>query len=202
MRIITGTARGRILAAPKGLATRPITERVRGAIFNILRDEVAGAAALDLFAGSGSLGLEALSRGAQRCVFVERDRAAADVLRRNAATLGFTDRCEVLVADAFRVRPDGPFDIVFVDPPYALAARLDEDSEMAGLVRNLFAGRLLKPAGVVVARTPKRSGPLALPSGAVLADERFYGADAVRFLRRSSQQSAISRKRPHPDAEC
>ena len=83
MRIIAGTARGARIVAPRGLATRPMTERVRGAIFNILGDEVVEAAVLDLFAGSGSLGFEALSRGAARCTFVERARDAVQVLRRN-----------------------------------------------------------------------------------------------------------------------
>jgi len=167
-----------------------MTERVRGAIFNILGDEVVGAAVLDLFAGSGSLGFEALSRGAARCIFVERQRDAVQVLRRNVETLRFTDHARVLVADAFRPpkgRIGAPFDLVFVDPPYRLAKRLDEGSEIAGLVRNVFTGRTLNRTALVVLRAPHRSGPLWLPERVEAADVRAYGADCVRFLRWSRQ---------------
>ena len=189
MRIIAGTARGATIAAPGGLATRPMTERVRGAIFNILREEVIDAAVLDLFAGSGSLGLEALSRGAASCVFVERSRSAARVLQGNIDALGFGDRARTLVADALRLpcglQEEG-FDLVFVDPPYGLARRLDVQSQIAGLIRNLFSGRMLEERGAVVLRTPRRAGPLWLPETVAVADLREYGADLVRFLRRSN----------------
>jgi 16S rRNA (guanine966-N2)-methyltransferase len=206
MRIIAGTARGATIAAPRGLATRPMTGRVRGAVFNILGEAVVDAAVLDLFAGSGSLGLEALSRGAATAVFVERRPAAAKVLLRNVEALGFADRTRVLVADALRLpasRLKGQFDVVFVDPPYGLAERRDQEGEIPGLLHNLFAGPMLKETVVVIVRTPRRpgrgrtgAGDLWLPEAAVAGDVRLYGADCVRFLRRSRQHGAIGGQPP------
>jgi 16S rRNA (guanine966-N2)-methyltransferase len=126
MRVISGTYRGHRLRAPKG-ATRPTTDRTREAIFNLVQHRVAlpGARALDLFAGSGALGFEALSRGAAAATFVEQHRGALGVIRQNAAALGVSDRCTVLRADAFRFLegPAGePFDLILTDPPYALDA--------------------------------------------------------------------------------
>jgi len=185
LRIIGGAARGRRLLAPKGRTTRPVTGRVRSAVFNILGPSVASAAVLDLFAGSGAMGLEALSRGADRCVFVERNRAALEALERNIAALSVAERTRAEPGDALRVDPArwrGPFDLVFVDPPYALADRVDEASSIGGLMSNLFGGRLLNRPAQVVVRTPAASGPLWVPAGAEIVDARTYGADAVRFV--------------------
>jgi 16S rRNA (guanine(966)-N(2))-methyltransferase RsmD len=126
MRIISGTYRGHPLRAPKG-ATRPTTDRTREAVFNLVQHRVAlpGARVLDLFAGSGALGLEALSRGAATATFVEQHRGALGVIRRNAASLGVGERCTVLRADALRfldAPPEAPYDLVLADPPYALDA--------------------------------------------------------------------------------
>lgn len=124
MRIIGGTFRGHRLTAPKG-PTRPTTDRTREAVFNLLqsRTDLREARVLDLFAGSGALGLEALSRGAAEAVFVEKAGAALGVIRKNAAALGVADRCRIVRADALRwlEREAGPsFDLAFADPPYAL----------------------------------------------------------------------------------
>ncbi len=127
MRVIGGSARGRRLDAPPGRGTRPITDRAKEAIFNMLvsLDAVGpGRAVLDLFAGSGSFGIESLSRGVDRAVFVERDRGAASVLTANLERLDFADQARVLVKPvaAALVDPvvlDGTFDVAFCDPPYA-----------------------------------------------------------------------------------
>lgn len=126
MRIIGGTYRGHRLRAPKG-ATRPTTDRTREAIFNLVQHRLAlaGADVLDLFAGSGALGLEALSRGAASATFVEQRGAALGTIRQNAAALGVADRCTVLRADALRFlegTPDAAYALIFADPPYALDA--------------------------------------------------------------------------------
>lgn len=131
MRVIGGTHRGRRLAAPRGLRTRPTADRVREALFDILGPAVRGQRVLDLFAGTGAVGIEALSRGAAHVVFVERDRDAVRTLRANLSALGLSrDRAPVVVADAVTSiarlgRTEPPFDLVFLDPPYAgdLAAR-------------------------------------------------------------------------------
>jgi len=122
MRVISGTARGRKLQAPPGRGTRPITDRAKEGIFNILESlgGVAGATVVDLFAGSGSFGIECLSRGAERVVFVERNRAAVQTLTGNLATLGFEDRARVITGSVESVLSDLPVaDIAFCDPPYA-----------------------------------------------------------------------------------
>lgn len=121
MRIITGTARGARLKTPRGLATRPTADRIKESLFNILGRRVQGRRVLDLFAGTGNLGLEALSRGAAEAVFV--DRATAPLIRENAVHTHLLDRARIEQADVFtalnRLRgEDAPFDLVFCDPPY------------------------------------------------------------------------------------
>lgn len=122
MRVIAGEFAGRKLVAPEGMTTRPTTDKVRQALFNSLTSMgvVEGAVVADLFAGSGALGIEALSRGAERCIFVERDRAALTALRQNIAALGIDDRCTVTASDVMAWVPAmRNVDIAFIDPPYA-----------------------------------------------------------------------------------
>ncbi|MEX0892070.1 MAG: 16S rRNA (guanine(966)-N(2))-methyltransferase RsmD [Gemmatimonadota bacterium] len=131
MRIIAGRWGGRRLAAPPGRSTRPTADRVREAWMSALQPEITGATVLDLFAGSGALGLEALSRGAERVTFVERARAALRALEQNVETLEAGEACQVVRADAvawIRQLPPGAFDLALADPPYAqgLAAILVE----------------------------------------------------------------------------
>ncbi len=140
MRVISGTARGRKLNAPSGGGTRPITDRAKESIFNMLQSlgGVEGATVLDLFAGSGSFGIECLSRGAERVTFVERDRHAAQVLRDNVDRLDFADRSEILVASVERALSGrGQVDIAFCDPPYA-----DDpwDDLLSSIPANLLVG--------------------------------------------------------------
>lgn len=122
VRIVAGSARGRRIDAPPGRDTRPTTDRVREALFNALGSmrAIDGATVADLFAGSGALGLEALSRGASHATFVESDRRTAEVIRRNLATLGFDDRARVVVGDAIGHARTAPHvDLALCDPPYA-----------------------------------------------------------------------------------
>jgi 16S rRNA (guanine966-N2)-methyltransferase len=124
MRIIAGTARGTTLRVARSPGLRPTGDRQRETLFNVIRDRVDGAAVLDLFAGSGGLGLEALSRGSRDCVFVEKSSRAATVLRGNAERCRLTDRSTVIVADwraALRRLSGKPrrFDLIFADPPWA-----------------------------------------------------------------------------------
>lgn len=129
MRVITGTARGRRLNTLPGDDTRPTADKVKGALFSAIQFELEGRRVLDLFAGSGALGIEALSRGAAQCTFVERDRRAADIVRQNLQSTGLADRAQVFCTDARTFLPGaGIFDIALLDPPYAsgLAAALIE----------------------------------------------------------------------------
>lgn len=124
MRIITGVAKGKKLATLEGEATRPTSERIKGAIFSSIQFDVADRRVLDLFAGSGQMGLEALSRGAERAVFIDSSREAMEIVKKNARSCGFFDKSHFLVSD-FRnyIRKASgreQFDLVFIDPPYGL----------------------------------------------------------------------------------
>lgn len=144
LRIIGGQFRGRKLLYSGDLATRPMRDRVREAVFSILRDAVVDARVVDLFAGTGAMGLEAVSRGAHSAVFVERDRLAAQFVRKNLDTLGLTSRCEVVAADVFswwKYHPPFPAapHVVFCCPPYRLYSEAAEAMEdlISGLVREI-----------------------------------------------------------------
>ncbi len=120
MRVITGTARGKRLVTREGEAVRPTPERVKEALFSIIQFEIEGRRVLDLFAGSGQLGVEALSRGAREAVFVDSSRESAETVRKNVEACGFEDRAKVENMDfaAFLLRAEKPFDLAFLDPPY------------------------------------------------------------------------------------
>jgi 16S rRNA (guanine966-N2)-methyltransferase len=147
MRIITGLYKGRSIKTVKDLSVRPATERVRQTLFNMLanRIEFDGITVLDLFAGSGSLGLEALSRGAARAVFVEEGEEAAGYIEENARVLGCEDAVEVLQMDAmgFLGTRHGTYDLVFADPPYAF----EQTGQIPGLV---FDHGMIRPGGYLL----------------------------------------------------
>ncbi len=176
MRVIAGTAKGRRLRAPKGEHTRPTSDRVRESLFASLGDRVPDAVVLDLWSGPGTLGIEALSRGAARAVHVERDRHALTALRANLEATGFADRARVVSGDvdAFAAHPSGgPFTLVFVDPPYAL----DTPPVWRVLKRLLRAGALAEGATISVERQRSRHGPepVTLPAGVAWDGARAYG---------------------------
>ena len=175
MRVVAGEYRGRRLQAPRGLDVRPTSDRVREALFSILGD-ISGLRVLDLFAGSGALAIEALSRGAASAVLVENDRPALDAIRANLEPLADVE-AEVVRADALRWLDGrrGPFDLVFVDPPYSSARKL------AGpLTQKLSAA--LSPEALIVSESDKRDPmTLAFP----LADERIYGHTRIAIHRAS-----------------
>jgi 16S rRNA (guanine966-N2)-methyltransferase len=182
VRIIAGELRGRKIIAPPGLATRPMLDRVREAMFSTLQRRMPGAAVLDLFAGSGSLGLEALSRGARRVRFVERSAPALDALRKNVATLGVAARCEIVVADAQKAASWGPAaDVIFCDPPYAL---LEEDRDRVLRMVAALVGGQLADAGVVVLHAP-RGGLAESDFSDVAARVRRYGTNDLWYLRQT-----------------
>jgi 16S rRNA (guanine966-N2)-methyltransferase len=173
VRIIAGTAKGRRLAVP-ARGTRPLTGRAREAVFSSLAAMVPGSAVLDLYAGSGSLGLEALSRGAASCVFVEREPASAEVLRRNVGAVGLGGTVVVQDVDRFLQTGDANYDLAFVDPPYA-ARDID-------LVLDLVAGRMA-PGGVAVVH--RRVGePASDIEFLSLITDRRYGDAHIRVLRK------------------
>ncbi len=172
--MIGGAARGRRLVAPPGDA-RPTTDRVREALFNVLGPgPVRGAAVLDLYAGSGALGIEALSRGASRAVFVERDSGAVAAIESNLVATGFTELARVRRLDvrAHLARPDrsGPFDLVLIDPPYATPGA-EVEATLAALADRGWLG----PGAVVTVERARVDGVPALPTGWGIEFERAYG---------------------------
>ena len=164
MRVVAGTFKGRRLAAPRGTRTRPTADRVREALFSMLGD-VGDARVLDLYAGSGALGIEALSRGAASAVFVERDAQALAAIERNLAAVGV--EATVVRQDVLRflARADGAFDLVFCDPPYDSASRL------AGQLADRLPALCAEDARIVT-ESDKRN-PLVLPFPLLV--ERAYG---------------------------
>lgn len=185
MRIVGGSHRGRRLLAPPGSIVRPTSDRAREALFNILSHGVlavggipfSGAGVLDAFAGTGALGLEALSRGAAAVVFIEQDREALAVLRRNIDALGEGARTQILPGDATRpLRAISGCAVVFIDPPY-------RSGLAAPALTALDAAGWFAPEGLAVIETAARE-ELAAPAGFSLLDERVYGAARLVFLRR------------------
>ncbi|HEY2481116.1 MAG TPA: 16S rRNA (guanine(966)-N(2))-methyltransferase RsmD [Caulobacteraceae bacterium] len=182
MRIVAGAYRGRTLVAPKGHSTRPTSDRARQSLFNVLEyaswsRPVAGLRVLDGFAGSGALGLEALSRGAIFCLFADRDLAARTVIAANLAALGCRERGRLAGFDMTRLPPRGveaPFDLVFLDPPYR--SGLAE----AALV-SLEDGGWLSPGALAVVERGAGEEPL-VASGYTSLDERAWGKAHVSFL--------------------
>jgi 16S rRNA (guanine966-N2)-methyltransferase len=176
-RIIAGAARGRRLAAPRGARTRPTSDKVRGAVFNLLGQFFDGGDVLDLYAGTGALALEALSRGCGRAVAVESDREAAECLRRNAEACGVADRVEIRRGRALDVVPNlprGAFALAFVDPPYGEGP----DAALA-----LLDGPVA-PGGRVVAEHDARRPPAERYGALALADRRAYGGTGISIYRR------------------
>ena len=182
MRVIAGADRGRKLRAPRGSTTRPTGAKVREAIFNIL-GPLASIGVLDLFAGTGALGIEALSRGAHHATFVERDHRALSALHRNLREFDLTNRARVIVANVavalqrLSEEASSRFNWVFVDPPYAS----DEVSHVLAL---LSGGQILADGAVVIVEHDRHNLPPEQVGVIDMVDRRFYGDTGLSFYRR------------------
>jgi 16S rRNA (guanine966-N2)-methyltransferase len=185
MRIVAGSRKGHTIYAPKGLATRPTSDRVRENVYNIVAPWVEGARVLDLYAGSGAMGLEALSRGAESAVFVEADADAVRAIERNLDKLRLTGatvlRLEATTALAQEAAAGRKYDLVLLDPPYAMT---DYDV----LVR--YVPRVLADDGLLVLETAAKSEP-ALPGLAVRTTRR-YGSTRVTVFEQLSRSSGVA----------
>jgi 16S rRNA (guanine966-N2)-methyltransferase len=189
MRIIGGKFKGHGLSGPKGQATRPTSDRVRESIFNILAHGVdgfslEGARVLDLFAGTGAMGLEALSRGARFCQFVDETAEARGVIRRNADALGVIGQCKIWRRDATRLGPAAPqpgFDLIFADPPY------NKDLGTKALA-SLVVGQWFNPQALVVVEEAEKAS-LACPPELTELDRRVYGDTQILIARAKSPAS-------------
>jgi 16S rRNA (guanine966-N2)-methyltransferase len=183
LRVTAGTARGTVLSLPDG--ARPVPSRMKQALFNILRDRVTDAAVLDLFSGTGSLGIEAASRGARTTVLVEVDPRIAAVLEENIRRAHVENRCTVLRADAYLAhdalgRDAGPFDILFLDPPYIHSEDAECRRRLGRTLRELVRKGMLKLEAAVVLHV--RAGAFRsedLPEQVEATDVRRYGAGTL-----------------------
>ena len=176
IRVISGKFGGRKIEAPDNTRTHPMGERIRNALFNSIGSEVIGAEVLDAFAGTGSVGLEALSRGAKSAVFIERDNIAAKILAKNINTLAAEDQAKIIrtsVLNWVENNNHEQFDLIFADPPY-------HDPQFS-TVAKLYG--LLKPGGLMILSHPGGSEVPAKP-GVVVVDNRSYGNADLTFYRR------------------
>jgi 16S rRNA (guanine966-N2)-methyltransferase len=181
MRIVGGEFRGRPLAAPRSDAIRPTTDRTREALFNVLTHRFAekldGARVLDLFAGTGALGLEALSRGASYCVFIEESAEGRGLIRTNVEAFGLTGCTKIFRRDATQLGEAGtiqPFDLVFADPPYGEGL-----GELA--LESARSGGWLAPGALCLVEESAAAGFRPGP-GFTVTDERSYGETVIRFI--------------------
>jgi 16S rRNA (guanine966-N2)-methyltransferase len=190
MRIIAGELRGRKILPPEGMETRPVTDRVKQSVFDIIAPLLPEARIYDCFAGTGSMGLESLSRGAKHVVFFEADRAALSILRQNVGALGVADRSQVVSGDLFeavRRRGAEKIDVVFLDPPYRfLTERAGELQELAAIL----VEKCLAPEATVVFRHDVTDSLDLAPLRRY--DQRTYGGMAVELLTCPSIPTSIS----------
>ncbi|HSB44774.1 MAG TPA: 16S rRNA (guanine(966)-N(2))-methyltransferase RsmD [Nitrospira sp.] len=189
MRVIAGSHRGRRLCGPQGTTLRPTSDMVREALFSILGARVPGSRFLDLYAGTGAVGIEAFSRGADVVTFVESDLKAAQLMRKNLTTCHLLDRADIRLATAksFLQRSDwwkGPYDLLFADPPYG-------DSDQEELIRAAWQPGLLRDRALVVLEQDSRSELPALIDHAKLIRRYVYG-DTALFVYGSSPTEVVT----------
>lgn len=195
MRIIAGSARGRrIFSVSKNLPVKPISDRIKQSVFDIIRPHITGAMMLDLFAGTGNVSLEAISRGALRCVMVDREPACIKNIHRNLAHLGFEDRAKVLRGDVLKpldyllaYSDNEGYDIIFMGPPYR-----DINNKMLALsgpaLQNVAQAKLLAQNGIIILQTHKTE-EFAVPAELEIYRVEKYGDTLVHFLRAARVKS-------------
>ena len=178
MRVITGTAKGRRLLTPEGFDTRPTTEKVKEALFSAIQFNIEGKSVLDLFAGSGQLGIEALSRGASRCTFIESDRAAADIVKQNVSSVGFSSQSLISSMDAFMFLEHSTekFGLIFLDPPYK-----------KGFISTISEkiSRVSDEDTIIVCETSKNEELPETLANLPISFDRCYGDIRIRIYRKS-----------------
>jgi 16S rRNA (guanine(966)-N(2))-methyltransferase RsmD len=192
MRIIAGSKRGMKLFSPEGMDTRPITDRVKESVFNILfsKGYPEGCVAADLFSGTGSMGLEALSRQAAWVTFIDGDRRVIEILKRNIEKADFVGQSKAVCANILKVgappTPEhGLYDLVFVDPPYAMSENSEQNSRVAKLM--CLIGQQVKESALVILRTHEHAHVMETYDVLKQIDIRTWGSMTVRFYRKEIQ---------------
>jgi 16S rRNA (guanine(966)-N(2))-methyltransferase RsmD len=182
VRVISGTARGKRLKAPRGMDTRPITDMIKEALFNVIGNKIIAATLLDLFAGSGSVGIEALSRGAQMVIFIDNNINSVQTIRENLSNCGFKENFELYRNDVFRAiaildQRKIKFDYIYADPPFTV------QSIFSPLLKAIDQSSLLASEGILIIRSPRKMNLTAKLSR--LQEYRFdnYGESTLHYYR-------------------
>ncbi len=205
MRIISGTKRGMTILPPKGDSTRPIIDRVKESIFDVLYkyNLIEDRLVADLFCGTGSFGLEALSRGAKEAVFIDMDKRVIEILKKNIAKAGFVAQAKVVCANAFKVgAPKSPSgekcSLVFVDPPYEMSRDTSLNSRLGGLL--VLLTQQITDDGLVVVRTEKKINLLDSYGDLKIIDKRIWSSMSVAFLalKKDDKQTSGNTDNSHP----
>ena len=190
MRVIAGIARSMPLRTVKGMDVRPTTDRTKETLFNIIQMRIPGCRFLDLYAGSGSIGIEALSRGADECVFVEKARASQELVRENLTFTKLIDRAEILKGDVQQVLPrlEGrrQFDVIFMDPPFNHELEKETLTYLSG-------STLLEDGGIVIVEADPRTDFSYVPElGFRVIKQKIYGKSSHLFLERQEEMESKS----------
>ncbi|MBR3752369.1 MAG: 16S rRNA (guanine(966)-N(2))-methyltransferase RsmD [Ruminiclostridium sp.] len=182
MRVITGIARGRRLKEPSGMETRPTTDRVKEGIFSSIQFEVEGRKVLDLFGGTGQMGIEALSRGAAHCTFVDLQKQAAGIIRENVTSTGFSGQSTIIQGDAlaFLSRCREKFDLIFLDPPYE-SGLLEKAMELITTID------IVSENGIIVCENGSKSGWPMVAEPYRMQKEYRYGKIRTALYRRNAE---------------
>ena len=185
MRVITGSARGTRLQAPEGLSTRPTAERVKAALFSIIQGEIEGRRVLDLFAGSGQLGIEALSRGAKRAVFVDSGKEAVKVIRDNVKRCHLEDQSTILCTDyaSYLSSCREHFDLVFLDPPYA-------EKSLENALKRIAAIDFVTDGGIIICERPADKALNVTLDGFTRSKDYRYGRSIICLYRKTGAEEA------------
>ena len=179
MRIISGSARGRKILSPEGMGTRPTLDRIKEAIFNIIQNRVEGAMVVDVFAGTGSLGLEAASRGAKKCYLIDKGEVTYKLLEQNIEDLKFQDVCTAFNMDSYEslrifANKKEKFDLIFIDPPYL-------KDMIPQAVEEIFKGDLLERDGLIVSKIDTSEDIYKGNGEILLVNSRKYGNTTICF---------------------
>lgn len=189
MRVIAGSARGIPLSSVKGSTTRPIPDRIKESLFNILADVVPGSRIIDMYAGTGAIGIEALSRGAKSCIFIENDRTAVHVIKKNLEVTKLQGTAQVLKYDVFEITPyleknNIEVDLVFASPPYPLIEKKTYRDKLLTLFSSLCSKHIIRPDGLMMLQHRKTDFEITPEVFYTeLFDTRVYGDTQISFFK-------------------
>ena len=191
MKILGGLYKGTNLFSPVGVDIRPALARMKNSLFNILMGQLEGKSVLDLFAGTGSLGIEALSRGAKNCFFIDNQRACIDAIQKSIAKLRLETQTKVLLMDSFNIvayalKAGQRFDYIFIDPPYKYYDEPAQKEKLFGVITNIAEKNVLAAGGMIIVEHRSHKADeeaLNQPGQLERFDLRNYGQTSLSFLK-------------------